>query len=230
MPKSGNPRQLALTLPHQENFAREDFLPGPPNEVALALVAAWPDWPARAVALVGPAGAGKTHLAEIWATESGARVISGRQLKDMGVSDLPTALGTGALVVEDLAEDSVDERALFHFLNLAREEGAHLLLTMRVPPTGWRVTLRDLASRLRALPVVTLKPPDETLLRAILIKLFADRQIAVEETLVTYLVTRIERSFTAARAAVNELDREALRQQRPITRALAADLYRDRYV
>jgi chromosomal replication initiation ATPase DnaA len=225
MPNSRNPHQLALTLPHHDNFAREDFLPGPSNAVALTLIAAWPDWPARIVALVGPAGAGKSHLAEIWAAESGARCVSGR---DLGGLELPTALVTGALVVDDLVEGNVDERALFHLLNLAREEGAYMLLTMRVAPSRWDVSLRDLASRLRALPVVNLATPDEALLRAILVKLFADRQIAVEESLITYLITRIERSCAAAREAVIELDREALRQKRAITRALAADLYRDR--
>jgi len=227
MPNSANPRQLALTLPHQENFAREDFLPGTSNAVALALITAWPDWPARGVALVGPAGAGKTHLARIWAAESGARsVLAG----ELGSMNLPETLETGALVVEDLTEGAVDEYALFHLLNLAREQGTYALLTMREAPTTWKVTLRDLASRLRALPVVTLKPPDEMLLRAVLVKLFADRQIVVEESLIGYLVTRIERSFAAAREAVAELDREALRRKRPITRALAADLHRGRDV
>jgi len=225
MPNSRTPRQLALTLPHADNFAREDFLPGPSNAVALTLIAAWPDWPARIVALVGPSGAGKSHLAEIWAAESGARQVLGRELAE---TDLPGALATGAIVVEDLAEEGIDERALFHLINLAREEGAYALLTMRTPPAGWKVMLRDLASRLRALPVISLMPPDDALLRAVLVKLFADRQITVEESLISYLITRIERSCAAAREAVVELDREALRLKRPITRALAADLYRDR--
>jgi chromosomal replication initiation ATPase DnaA len=225
MPNSGNPRQLALSLSHHQNFAREDFLPGPSNRVALALVEAWPDWPARAVAVVGPEGSGKSHLADIWAAQAGARYLLAPDLVEGAV---PGALATGAVVVEDLTEDRIDERALFHLLNLAREEGAYALLTMRTPPAGWRLQLRDLASRLRALPVVTLTAPDDALLRALLVKFFTDRQIAVEESLIAYLITRIERSCAAARAVVEELDREALRRKRPITRALAAELYRDR--
>jgi len=225
MPNSGNPRQLALTLSHPQSFAREDFLSGPSNAVALALVEAWPDWPARAVALVGPDGSGKSHLADIWAAEAGARTISAAALNE---ASLPGVLASGAVVVEDLAEGGIDERALFHLLNLAREEGAFALLTMRTPPAGWKLALRDLASRLRALPVVTVTPPDDVLLRSLLVKLFSDRQIAVEESLIAYLATHIERSCAAARVAVEELDREALRQKRPITRALAAELYRDR--
>jgi chromosomal replication initiation ATPase DnaA len=224
MPNSGNSRQLALTLPYSQSFAREDFLPGPSNAVALALVTGWPDWPARSVALVGPEGSGKSHLADIWAAAADAQSISGPDLKE---GSLPGALKTGAVVVEDLAEGRIDETALFHLLNLAREEGAYVLLTMRTPPAGWNLTLRDLVSRLRALPVVALAPPDDALLRALLVKLFADRQIAVDESLISYLANRIERSCAAARAAVEDLDREALRQKRPVTRALAAELYRD---
>jgi chromosomal replication initiation ATPase DnaA len=225
MPNSRHPRQLALALPHSQSYAREDFLSGPSNAVALALVDGWPDWPARAVALVGPEGSGKSHLADVWAAQAGARCILGSALRE---TNLPGALATGAVVIEDVAENGIDERALFHLLNLAREEGAYALLTMRSSPAGWNLALRDLASRLRALPVVTLAPPDDALLRALLVKLFADRQIVVEESLITYLVTRIERSCRAARDAVAELDREALRRKRPVTRALAVELYRER--
>lgn len=217
------PRQLALALPHAENYAREDFLSGPGNEAALALIDCWPDWPANAVALVGPEGSGKSHLAAIWAAEAGARTMSGRALNTAGL--LP-ALATGALVVEDAAA-SADERALFHLINLAREESAYLLFTARTPPSAWPVALPDLASRLRALPVLTLQAPDDTMLRGLIVKLAADRQLAIEESVVRYLSTHIERSFAAARTAVIALDNEALRQRRPPTRALAAELFRD---
>jgi chromosomal replication initiation ATPase DnaA len=214
------PRQLALALPHAENFSREDFLGGGSNEAALNLVQRWPDWPDRALAIVGPEGAGKSHLAAIWADIAGARRVSARVL---GETNLPAALATGALVIEDAGEH-LDERALFHLLNLMRQEEAFVLLTARTAPTTWRVELADLASRLRAIPRVELHSPDDTLLRAVMVKLFTDRQLAVDETLIAYLITRIERSFAAARSAVENLDREALRQKRPVTRALAAEL------
>ncbi len=217
------PRQLVLALDHAESFAREDFLAGPSNEAALALIDRWPDWPDRAMALVGPEGSGKTHLASIWAEAAGARVLAAKLL---GRSDVPAALATGALVLEDLDPAALDERALFHLLNLAREEGAYLLITAREPPAGFPVTIRDLASRLRALPVVTLRAPDDALLRALIVKLAADRQLTADEPLVNYLVNRIERSFVAARATVARLDEEALRRHRPVTRALAAELFR----
>ena len=218
------PRQLALALGHSESFAREDFLAGPPNQAALALIERWPDWPDRTMLLVGPKGSGKSHVAAIWAEMAGARHAAARSIDD---AHLPAAFATGALVLEDLAEGRFDERALFHLINLAREERAFVLVTARSQPASWTVAVPDLASRLRAVPVVQLEAPDDALLRAIIFKLFADRQLAVEEPVVGYLATRIERSFEAAARAVAALDREALRQQRPVTRALAAELFRE---
>ena len=218
------PRQLALALGHTESLAREDFLAGPSNAAALALVDAWPDWPAPVVMLAGPEGSGKSHLAAIWAATAGARIMAARALKE---TTPPAALATGALVIEDLSPGNFDEAALFHLLNMAREEGAFVLLTARTAPTAWPTGLRDLASRLRALPGIALAAPEDELLRAVLVKLCADRQLAIDESVVGYLTTRIERSFAAARAAVARLDREALQQKRPITRVLAAELFRD---
>jgi chromosomal replication initiation ATPase DnaA len=221
----GPPLQLALALPHAESFAREDFLAGPSNQAALDLIERWPDWPARTLVLVGPQGSGKSHLAAIWAARAGARFLAARALT---LAALPAALATGALVIEDLAEGTFEERPLFHLLNLVREETAHILITAQGAPAGWTVRLPDLASRLRALPVVTVAAPDDALLRAVLIKLFADRQLQVDESVVAYLATRVERSLAGARAAVELIDGAALRLKRPVTRALAAELLRDR--
>ena len=220
---SFRPRQLALALDHQESYAREDFLSGPCNEDALALIEGWPDWPARIIALIGPEGSGKTHLATIWAAAAGARVVSAHALGD---ADLRAALATGALVVEDAATTQ-DERALFHLINLAREEAAFLLFTARTMPTLWPMAIPDVISRLRALPVVTLVAPDDAMLRGVMVKLATDRQLALDENVVSFLSTHIERSFAAARAAVIALDKEALRQGRPVSRALAAEMLRD---
>lgn len=217
------PRQLALALDHSVSFAREDFLSGPSNIAACTLIERWPDWPDRIVALIGPEGSGKSHLAAIWAESAGARILSAKLLS---VIEVPAALATGALVVEDLEASDLDEQALFHLINLAREEDAYVLLTGRLAVAGFPVTIRDLASRLRAVPAVMLTPPDDALLRSLLVKLAADRQLALDEPLVNYLVNRVERSFAAARAAVQRLDDEAMRQQRPVTRALAVELFR----
>jgi len=221
---SSEPKQLALALDHAESLARDDFLAGPSNAAALEFIERWPDWPQRTMLLVGPEGSGKSHLAAIWSRAAGARVLAARALDGAGI---PAALATGALVLEDLTEGRFDEAALFHLLNLGREERAFILVTARSAPGGWQAELPDLASRLRALPAVVLSAPDDALFRAVIVKLFADRQLIVEEVLISYLVTRIERSFAAARTAVEALDRAALRLQRPVTRALAGELFRE---
>ena len=217
------PRQLAFTLPHAESFTRDNFLEGPANAAGLALVDSWPDWPNRIMQLVGPEGSGKSHLAAIWAEQAGARSTSAHALTAAAV---PGALATGALVVDDLKSSEVDERALFHLLNLAREEGASILITSRVPPSALQIELRDLRSRLRAIPTVLLLPPDDQLFRALIVKSCTDRQLGVDEAVVSYLTTRIERSYAAVRRVVELLDAEALRLGRPVTRALAAELLR----
>jgi len=220
----GNPpRQLALALDHPESFAREDFLSGAPNAAGFSLVENWPDWPSRAMVLIGPEGSGKSHLAAIWAARSGARFLAARAL---AAANLTIALATGALVLEDAAAGGFDERTLFHLLNLAREEEAFVLITARTSPTLWTIAIRDLASRLKALPAVAISAPDDGLLRAVLVKHFTDRQLAVDESLVTYVLTRIERSFAAAQAIAARLDEEALRRKRPLTRTLAAEILR----
>ena len=147
------PRQLALSLDHAERLTREDFLPGASNEAALAMIERWPDWPSRALAIAGPEGSGKSHLAAIWADRAGARIVSA---ETMDTDSLPEALATGALVVENCVPGGFDERALFHLLNLVREQSAALLITAKGVPSSWAVTLPDLASRLRALPTVSM--------------------------------------------------------------------------
>jgi chromosomal replication initiation ATPase DnaA len=210
-------------LPHAESLTRDNFLEGPANAAGLALVNGWPDWPNRIMLLVGPEGSGKSHLAAIWAEEAGARSTAAHALTAVAV---PGALATGALVVEDLKSSDFDERALFHLINLAREDEAFVLITARLPPSAFEIDLRDLRSRLRAVPAVSLLPPDDQLFRALIVKFCADRQLTVDETVVSYLATRIERSYAAVRQAVEFLDAEALRLGRPVTRALAAELLR----
>jgi chromosomal replication initiation ATPase DnaA len=174
--------------------------------------------------LAGPEGSGKSHLAAIWAEEAGARSTAANALTADAV---PAALATGALVVDDLKARDFDERALFHLMNLAREDAAYVLFTGRDLPSALDIELRDLRSRLRTIPVVSLAPPDDQLFRGLIVKFCADRQLTVDESVVSYLATRLERSSAAARQAVELLDSEALRLGRPVTRALAAELLRE---
>lgn len=215
-------RQLVFELGHRPAFGREDFLVGPSNEAAVAMIDAWPNWPGPAAALSGPAGSGKTHLAEVWRAAAGAVRLD---LSALGEADLPALVAQRAIILEDLATLSDrEERALFHLLNLVREEEAALLLTSRAAPGHIEVRLPDLASRLRALPHAELGAPDDALLAGVLVKLFDDRQLRVAEPLIAYLTSRIERSISVLRDVVEALDRASLSGKRPITVPLAAEV------
>ncbi|MFG1463103.1 chromosomal replication initiator DnaA [Xanthobacter sp. DSM 24535] len=217
-------RQLPLDLPTQPALLREDFLAAPGNAAALALVDTFPDWPARVVCLVGPAGAGKSHLGAIFARTADALTLPARDLTRAGV---PQALAHGALLLEDLVAGAFDEAALFHLLNLAREQNAFVLMTARTPPSGFALATADLVSRLRAVPSVEIAPADDALLGAVLVKLFGDRQIPVDDATVQYLLLRMERTVEGAQALVAAIDRTALAARRPVTRALAAQVLRE---
>ena len=212
-------RQLAFDLPSPEAMTREDFFVAPSNALALATVEGWQAWPGRKLLLVGPEGAGKTHLAQIWAGMAGAAVLPATALAG---ADLASLSGR-AVVVEDADRIGAAETQLFHLHNLATTTGA-LLLTARTPPRDWGLTLPDLISRMQATPIATLEAPDDALLSAVLVKLFSDRQVAVPANLIPYLVSRMPRSVGAARALVGALDARALAAGRPITRALAGEV------
>jgi len=213
--------QLSLGFALPVSWAREDFLVAPGNETALAWIDRWPDWPNGILVLYGPEGSGKTHLGHIWAARSGARFAAAADLRVESVD----ALAETALVLEDAATAAAAEpAALFHLINLMRERGHGLLLLSEAPPAAWGVTLADLASRLKAMPVAAIAPPDDALLGAVMVKLFADRQLIVGQDVIAYLLPRIERSFHAARHWVARLDAAALAEQRAITIALARKL------
>jgi chromosomal replication initiation ATPase DnaA len=213
--------QLLLDLEREPALGREDFLPAPGNREALAWIDRWPDWPAPALVLHGPEGAGKTHLARIFAARSGGRQLAPGDLAPGAPPELPRTL------VLDPALPVADEVALLQLYNRQRERGGHLLLTAREPAAHWPLALPDLASRLRAAPTVGLAAPDDGLLAAVLVKLFADRQIAVGDEVVGYLVRHMERSFAAARRLVAALDRHSLIQHKPVTVAMARRLLQE---
>ena len=225
---SAEPGQLPLLLGHRPALGRADFLVSTSNAEAVRQITGWRDWPGRRMALVGPARAGKTHLAHVWMQEAGAERITAGSLEDAAAARLA---GHGRAVIEDVDalaalapyRRRAGEEALFHLLNLAAAEGAWLLLTGREAPARWPIRIPDLASRLGALPVARLTPPDDTLLSSVMVKLFADRQLHVGPDVIKFLVRRIERSFTAVEAAVEALDRRSLARKRPVTRAMAAE-------
>jgi chromosomal replication initiation ATPase DnaA len=212
-----------LDLALRPALGREDFLVAPSNAEAVAWLDRWPDWPGPALAIHGPAGCGKTHLARVWQAMSGAVEVSPERLAaDAAPAELSG--GARAVLVEDVGEAiaaGADEAALFHLYNHLAAAGGTLLLTGAEPPARWALALPDLASRLRAAPAVRVGPPDDALLSAVLVKLFADRQLRVSGEVVRWLTLHMERSFDAARRLVDQLDAVALAERRGITVALA---------
>ncbi len=212
-------RQLPLDLGHRPALGRDDFLVAGSNREAVGWIDRWPDWPAPALVVHGPRGAGKTHLARVWRARSGAAVVEGRALSP----DVPAAFADAprACLVVEGADAVRDAEALLHLYNVAAERGGWLLLTAAGPPARWRIPLADLDSRLRAAPAVAIGPPEDELLEAVLVKLFADRQLRVGPEVISYLVARMERSLAAARGLVAALDARALAARRGITVPLA---------
>jgi chromosomal replication initiation ATPase DnaA len=213
---------LALALP-PPTFAREDFVLSQGNREALAWLDRWPDWPAPALALCGPAGSGKTHLARIWAARRPTRRCSTPPTSRARAFPISRAAQAHAAILVDHA-DRAPERAMFHLYNLMRERRGHLLLVAAEPPARWHIALPDLASRLRAAPAVAVAPPDDELLGSIILKQLGDRQLHAGPGVVQYLVARMERSAEAARRVVAALDQRALSERRDIDRRLAADV------
>lgn len=218
---SERPRQLVLDLPVEARLGIEDFLVSPSNEDAYAQIECWPDWPGPLLHLRGPSGSGKSHLAAIWATSAGAVTIAARAV---GLDRVPEIASKAALVLEDLDRGPLDEGALFHLVNLTRERGTPILVTSERTVDLCGIATPDLLSRLRLAASVELGPPDDALLRAVLIKLLLDRQLVVDIGVVDYVANRIERSIARAAAIVAELDRDTLSRGRRITRATASDV------
>lgn len=218
-------RQLTLDLTTPPAHARADFLTAPANRAALDALDQPLSWPQGRMLLIGPEGAGKTHMAAFWAAENGARRISAAALRP-DAADLLAAEG-GAVVVEDADHAGFAagaEQALFHLWNLCGPRDCLLLLTARRAPRDWGLVLPDLRSRMDAMPQVHLGPPDETLLAAVLVKLFADRQLAVSAGLIDWLVLHMDRDLGLARRLVAAMDRAAMAEKGPVTRRIAADL------
>ena len=209
------PEQLLLDLPHRAASGRDDFLVTESNAAAVRLVDDWPQWPSRVAILVGPEDSGKSHLAQVWQARSGATVEAAQGIGKNRVGDL---LATKTLCLEDLSAGHFDEVMLFHDINQAKQESGHVLLTSRQMPHEWQVRLPDLASRLGSFPIVQILAPDDVLLRGVLVKLFSDRQIHVDEALISYILLRMPRSLAAARALVDEIDSRSLREKVEITR------------
>lgn len=215
---SARPEQLTFDLGHRSALGRDDFLIADSNRDAVSWVDLWPEWPAPALVLYGPAACGKTHLAAVWRAQAGAASIPPEDLATISADKL-FERGQHYLIdpVDPWIGDRAAETTLFHLYNLAKENKRTLLLTMRVPPVRLSFTVPDLASRLRAAPGVAIHAPDEMLLGAVLVKMFSDRQLLIGEDVLNYVLPRMERSFAAARNLVEKADQRALAEKRPLS-------------
>lgn len=211
--------QIPLDLGHDAARSREDLIISDPLTAAVSIIDRWPGWPSPVVILCGPQGAGKSHLASIWKEKAEAA-------EPAGVDAAAALIGSERLthfLLEDVDRNPFDDKALFHLFNAVRQQSITMLITSRLWPAAWPVSLPDLRSRLKAATVVEIGEPDDQLLSQVIVKLFADRQITVDMRVVGYLVTRMERSFEAAQDLVAEIDRLALARRTRITTALAAE-------
>jgi chromosomal replication initiation ATPase DnaA len=208
-------RQLPLPFNHAPQFAAVDFLPDASNAAALAWLEREVAWPGRRLVLWGGEGSGKTHLLHRWAARTGAALLPGPGLS-LGSYAPPSA----PIAVDDA--DAAPERPLLHLLNAASEAGRRVLLAGRAPPARWGSTLPDLASRLRAALAVEIQPAGEPLLRVLLARLLAERQLTVAEPVQEWLLLRLPRTPAAVREAAARLDRAALAHGGRVTRALAS--------
>lgn len=218
-------RQLALDLPGRAAQGREDFFVAPSNALAVAKIDQWPRWSPTKLVVTGPPGSGKSHLAAVWATASGAQIVAADAVTSVDLNNPPNAIA-----IEDahgIAGDVVLQEALFHLHNAVVAAKGSLLITGRGSIASWGLTLPDLKSRLDAADAAELHLPDDTLLSAVLVKLFDDRQLIVTPDLISYLVSRIDRSFIEAETIVRKLDHAALSLRRRVTRALAVEILRD---
>lgn len=220
----GAPSQIPLSFDIHPSTGRDDLIISPSVQAAITIVDQWPNWASHLVILAGPTGSGKSHIANIWQQKTGAIQI----VMDGGTQDLVERVKTTPILIEDvdrqMSASQIDETKLFHILNAAKEAGSFVLMTARSWPASWKVDLADLASRIKAATIVEISEPDEMLLNQVIFKLFADRQIEVDEKTVNFLVTRMERSLAVAQKVVIEMDQLALSRKVAVNRSIASEV------
>ena len=211
--------QLTFDLPAGVALTAGDFFVSEANAAAYVLVTHVDSWPERKLVLTGPEGSGKSHLARVFATNEDALIIQADTLTgDMTRPKKPVVIEN----VEGLTTSG--ETAMFHLHNHMRETGLPLLITARSAPSRWNIALPDLASRMQATTPTVIGDPDDDLLTAIIMKLFADRQIMPSPKLPSFLAARIERSFKAAADIVGAMDEASLRLKRDVNEKLAGQI------
>ncbi|MBW8639667.1 hypothetical protein K1W69_20910 [Hoeflea sp. WL0058] len=215
--------QLPLGFAHDASTSRDDLVVSDPVSQAIRLIDDWPAWPSPVTILAGPTGSGKTHLANIWRDRACAVEITVRSGEENNLKSAES----GPVLIEDIDRTGFDQTLLFHLINTVLQHRTSLLVTSRIWPAGWPLDLPDLRSRLKAATVVEIGEPDDELLARVIVKLFADRQLGVDEKVVSYLVNRMERSLDAAQLIVHRMDNLALSRGSRINRRIAADVLQE---
>ncbi len=218
--------QIPINFPLRPASGREDFLVSAANEEAIAWIDKWPDWPTGFLIIKGPSGCGKTHLAHVWQKQTGARILTPKDLEGNSIEDI-AQLTLTPLVMEDLG-GKIDDDAFFHLFNMLTEKKQSLLMTTTKRVKKWKVKLPDLKSRLGTVPVTKVRQPDDQLFAALIIKHISDRQLAVEPDVVQYLVMRLERSFAEVRRFIALVDSAALAGRRKITKPFIRELLKEK--
>lgn len=222
--QNNKPSQIPLSFEITPSKGRDDLIVSQSVQGAITMIDQWPNWPSHLVVLAGPTGSGKSHIAHIWQQKSDAKLVALHNNTD----DLVDLVKTTPVLIENidqlLASSQADETQLFHLLNAAKEAGSFVLMTARSWPASWQVGLPDLASRIKAATIVEISEPDENLLTQVIFKLFADRQVEIDEKTVNYLVMRMERSLAVASNIVEAMDELALSKKTPVSRSIAAEV------
>ena len=217
-------QQIPLEFPIRAAMGRDDFMVGESNQDAVKWIDRWPEWPAPALFITGPAASGKSHLAAVWQSRGEATSIKPQDLIENEAEILAQAAPNIMIDgVDPWLGDRAAETTLFHLYNIMKEEGRTMLLTSRAAPSHIDFAIPDLASRFRAAPCATIKSPDDTLLQNIIVKMFSDRQIQINEDILKYLMPRIERSFKSISDIVAKSDELSLSKHRPITIPIIRD-------
>jgi len=224
--------QFTLDFSHRPSFGGEDFFIAPPNAEAVKQLDKWPNWPSTALVLFGPAGSGKTHLSQVFYNINHSCIVTSSDLME---SEPPYYLGNSKSAILENADiisniaDGALQQSILHLHNVLHETGRHLLLTAKKPSARWGISLKDLSSRLNAATQVRIGAPDDNLISAVLIKQFQDRQLKIDEDVIFFLLTRMERSFEAARSIVHTIDKIALKEQRKVTVPLVRKVLEQHY-
>lgn len=225
---NGSVEQLPLAFSHPTKFYSDDLVVTKSNMAAYELIEHWPNWPMPVAVLVGPRGAGKTHFASVWADVANAKLISAQEPEE-AIKQISLAK---SVVIEDIDSQKIDEVAFFHLFNSVKQANlvdtnTTLLLTTMITPSNWDISLKDLISRLKSVTLATIEQPDDELLTSVAFKLFADRQIKVDTSVISYLISRTERSLQSLGKFVDAIDRLALQRKSKVTRSLVSDVLQD---